>query len=145
MEEKIVRQLNWIYYGQMVLALIVLSAMYFAFSKALYEPLDPQSSLGVGVQYAIIIDALITIPLGLYLIKWLKPLSLQRYFKLAGARILLVSNTMPLGIAAFYWMGGYRSMLWVAAIAAIAWYFSKPTLGKMEAEMNPKDPNEETY
>ena len=52
---------------------------------------------------------------------------------------------MPLGIFAFYWLGGYRSMLWVAAIAAIAWYFTKPTIGKLEQEMSPKDENQETY
>lgn len=140
-----VKKLNWIYYGQMVIALIVLSAMYYAFSKSLYEPLNPSSQIGMIVQYFIIFDALITIPLGLYLIKFFKPQTERLYFKLAGARILLVSNTMPLGIVAFYWMGGYKSMLWVAAIAAIAWYFSKPTLGKMEQEMKPEDPNEEKY
>jgi hypothetical protein len=36
-------------------------------------------------------------------------------------------------------------MLWVAAIAAVAWYFTKPTLGKMEQEMQPEDPNMPTY
>lgn len=143
--EQVVKKLNWIYYTQMAIALIVLSAMYYAFSKGLYEPLDVFSSLGKGVQYFIILDALITIPLGLYLVKWLRPTTPQKYFKLAATRILLVSNSMPLGIVAFYWMGGYKSMLWVAAIAAIAWYFSKPTLGKAEAEMTPQDPNEEKY
>ena len=143
--EKVVRQLNWIYYGQMVIALIVLSAMYYAFSKGLYEPLDRMSQTGQMVQYIIIFDALLTIPLGLYIVKYFKPQTPEKYFKLAATRILLVSNSMPLGIFAFYWMGGYKSMLWVAAIAAIAWYFSKPTLGKMEEEMNPQDPNEETY
>ena len=140
-----VRKLNWIYYSQMVIALIALTAMYYAFSKKLYEPVDPQSTLGMVVQYIIIFDALITIPLGLYLVKLFKPLTEEKYFKIAGARILLVSNTMPLGIVAFYGMGGYRSMLWVAAIAAIAWYFSKPTLGKVDKEMTPDDPNTPTY
>ena len=143
--EHVVKKLNWIYYGQMAIALIVLTAMYYAFSQGLYIPLETLSPLGKGVQYFIIMDALITIPLGLYLVKWVKPQTDKQYFKAAGARILLVSNTMPLGIAAFYWMGAYKSMLWVAAIAAVAWYFSKPTLGKMEAEMTPKDPNEPTY
>ena len=143
--EQTIKKLNWIYYSQMVIALIVLSAMYYAFSKGLYEPLDRMSTIGKAVQYIVIFDALITIPLGLYLVKFFKPQTDNRYFKCAGARILLVSNTMPLGIIAFYWMGGYRSMLWVAAIAAIAWYFSKPTLGKMEQEMKPQDPNQETY
>jgi len=143
--EPIIKKLNWIYYSQMVITLIVLTAMYYAFSKGLYEPLDRMSQLGTTVQYILIIDALITIPLGLYLIKWLKPATEQKYFKLSAARILLVSNTMPLGIAAYYWMGGYQSMFWVAAISAIAWYFTKPTRGKMEQEMTPQDPNIPTY
>ena len=143
--EKTIRQLNWIYYGQMVISLIVLSAMYYAFSKGLYEPLDTMSQTGKIVQYVIIFDALISIPLGLYLVKLFKPQTPEKYFKVAGARILLVSNAMPLGIFAFYWMGSYRSMLWVAAIAAIAWYFSKPTLRKAELEMTQNDPNQETY
>ena len=145
MEEKVIRRLNWIYYIQMVIALIVLTAMYYAWSKGLYEPLDTLSPLGTKVQYIIIFDALLSIPLGLYLVKWLKPQTLDCYFKCAAARILLASNAMPLGIAAYYWMGCYQSMLWVAAIAAVAWYFTKPTLGKLESEMSPEDPNEETY
>jgi hypothetical protein len=143
--EQVVKKLNWIYYGQMAIALIVLTAMYYAFSKGLYEPLDRMSKAGQILQYVVIFDALLTIPLGLYLVKYFKPQTDRTYFKCAGARILLVSNSMILGIFAFYWMGGYKSMLWVAAIAAIAWYFSKPTLGKMEQEMKPKDENEETY
>lgn len=144
-ENQVIRQLNWIYYIQMVIALIVLTAMYYAWSKGLYEPLDRMSSLGQAVQYIIIFDALITIPLGLYIVKWIKPKTYDKYFKCAAARILLASNTMPLGIVAYYWMGCYQSMLWVAAIAAVAWYFSKPTRGKMEAEMTPEDPNIPTY
>ena len=130
--EKTIKQLNWIYYSQMAISLIVLTAMYYAFSKGLYEPLDRMSQTGQIVQYIIIFDALITIPFGLYLVKLFKPQTPKKYLKCAGARILLVSNAMPLGIFAFYWMGGYKSMLWVAAIAAIAWYFSKPTLRKAE-------------
>lgn len=145
MEEKIIRQLNGWYYGFMGASLVALTAMYYAFSKGLYMPLDRMSQMGVIVQYVIIFDALITIPLGLYLIKLFKPQTLERYRSLATWRIILVSNSMPLGIIAFYWMGGYRSMLWVAAIAAIAWYFTKPTLGKMEQEMNQSTNNEETY
>ena len=140
-----VRKLNWIYYGQMVIACLVWGAMMYAFQHGLFEPLDVFSRLGMTVQYIIIIDALITIPLGLYLIKLIKPQTDRMYFKLAGARILLVSNAMPLGIFAYYWMGGYKSMLWVAAIAAIALCFAKPTLARMEMEMKPEDPNEENY
>lgn len=145
MEEKIIKQLNGWYYGFMGASLVALTAMYYAFSKGLYMPLDRMSQMGVIVQYVIIFDALITIPLGLYLIKLFKPQTLERYRSFATWRIILVSNSMPLGIIAFYWMGGYRSMLWVAAIAAIAWYFTKPTLGKLDQEMNQSTNNEETY
>ena len=47
----------------MAVSLIVLTAMYYAFSKGLYEPLDKLSRGGVALQYIIIIDALVTIPL----------------------------------------------------------------------------------
>jgi hypothetical protein len=57
----------------------------------------------------------------------------------------MVGMTMPMNIACYYLFGCYKPMMWLAAMSAIAWYFTKPTLGKMEQEMKPKDPNEETY
>lgn len=143
--DNVIKKLNWIYYSQMIITCIVWGTMTYAYSHGLYQPLDILSPMGTTVQYILIIDALITIPLGLYLIKWLKPQTNERYFKLAGARILMVSNTMPLGVFAFYWLGGYRSMIWLAAIGAVGWYFTKPTRGKMEQEMTPEDPNVPTY
>ena len=146
MEEKdVIKNLNWCYYGIMVFTLILLTVSYYAFFKGLYEPLDPQGELGCIVQYVVIIMALVTIPGGLYIIKFFKPKTLEKYQQLATIRISTVSSTMPLGIVAYYWMGCYQSMLWVAAIAAIAWYFSKPTLGKLQQEMKPEDPNIPTY
>ena len=70
---------------------------------------------------------------------------LRGYQKAAALRILLVGNTMVFAIAAFYLMGAYQSMLWVAAVSAIGWYFTKPSVRKMELELQPKDPNQETY
>lgn len=146
-EQKIVKQLNWYYYGIMILSLIVLTAMYLLRDKGIIEPIDYQSETGQLIQYIVIFDMLITIPLGLYLIKWRKPADLEQYRKLATMRILMVGNSMPLGIAAHYMMGNtqYTSMLWIAAIAAIAWYFTKPTVGKVNKEMTPEDPNMPTY
>lgn len=60
-------------------------------------------------------------------------------------RIVAVSNGMILGIICFYLMGAYQSMIWAAAISAIGWYFTKPSIAKMESELTPKDPNQETY
>ena len=52
---------------------------------------------------------------------------------------------MPMNIAFYYLLGMYKPLMWLAAMSAVAWYFTKPTIGKMEIEMTPKDPNEPTY
>ncbi len=153
-EKQVIRSLNWAYYAMMIISLVALTGMYYGLLNDWYMPIDKQSTLGIVVQYIVIFDALITIPGGLYGFKRLcEPLQtmedrteqLKRYRKIAFWRIVLVSSAMPLGIVAFYWLGAYKSMLWVAAIAAIAWYFTKPSEAKMEIELTPKQPNEENY
>mgnify|MGYP003523016990 FL=1 len=154
MEQKIIRTLNVYYYGIMALTLIAGTLAYFLIMKEYVEPIDSLSTLGQTIQYVVIFDALLTIPLGLYLCKkQCKKLSvleneeekLLGYKKAATMRILLVSNTMVFAIAAFYLMGAYQSMLWVAAVAAIGWYFTKPSGRKMELELQPQDPTQEKY
>ena len=154
MEQKIIRTLNVYYYGIMALTLLAGTLAYFLIMKDYVQPIDSLSTLGQAIQYIVIFDALITIPLGLYLCKKqctkLSTLDnheeqLLGYKKAASMRILVVGNTMVFAIAAFYLMGAYQSMLWVAAVAAIGWYFSKPSERKMELELQPKDPNQEQY
>jgi len=145
MEENIIRKLNWYYYGIMVFTLIILSAMYYLTSQPDYEPYNPNETLGMIIQYTVILLALIGIPAGLYAIKFFKPDTYEKYAGAATFRILVVGINMPLAICAFYLFGGYKPMMWIAAMAAVAWLFTKPTLGKMEQEMKPEDPNEETY
>ena len=154
MEQKIIRTLNVYYYGIMVLTLLAGTLAYFLIMKDYVQPIDSLSTLGQAIQYVVIFDALVTIPLGLYLCKKqctkLSTLDneeekLQGYKKAASLRILLVSNAMVFAIAAFYLMGAYQSMLWVAAVSAIGWYFTKPSERKMELELQPKDPNQEQY
>ena len=70
---------------------------------------------------------------------------LMGYKRAATWRIVLVSNAMIFGIAAFYLMGAYQSMLWIAAVSAIGWYFTKPSEAKLQAELQPKDPQQEQY
>lgn len=154
MEQKIIRTLNVYYYGIMALTLIAGTLAYFLIMKEYVQPIDSLSTLGQTIQYVVIFDALLTIPMGLYLCKkQCKKLSvleneeekLLGYKKAATMRILLVSNTMVFAIAAFYLMGAYQSMLWVAAVAAIGWYFTKPSERKMELELQPQDPTQENY
>ena len=154
MEHKILRTLNVYYYGIMVLTLLAGTLSYFLIMKVYVQPIDSLSNLGQIIQYIVIFDALVTIPVGLYLCKkqCTKLCTLENeeekllgYQKAATMRILLVSNTMVFAIAAFYLMGAYQSMLWVAAVSAIGWYFTKPSLRKMELELQPKDPNQDNY
>lgn len=154
MEQKIARQLNWYYYGMMVLALIAMTTMYLLVSKGTIAVVDTMSTAGKVIQYIVIFDALLTIPLGLYGFKFLcdkirnlkdEERKIRLYRRYAAWRIVLVSNAMVWGIMAFYWLGCYKSMLWVSAIAAIGWYFTKPTARKIQIELTPRQDNEETY
>ena len=154
MEKNIIKTLNLYYYGALILTLIAGTLAYFLIIKDIVQPIDPMSILGQVLQYAVIFDALLTIPTGLYLCKRqcakLAELTdeeqkLVGYKKAATLRILLVSNTMIWGIAAFYLMGAYQSMLWITAVSAIGWYFTKPSEAKLQAELQPKDPNQEQY
>lgn len=154
MEQKIIRTLNFYYYGMMALTLLAGTLAYFLIMKDYVQPIDSLSTLGQVIQYIIIFDALVTIPLGLYLCKKqctkLSVLEneeekLMGYKQAATLRILLVGNTMVFAIAAFYLMGAYQSMLWVAAVSAIGWYFTKPSERKMQLELQPQAPNQEQY
>ena len=154
MEQKIIRTLNLYYYGIMVLTLLAGTLAYFLIMKDYVQPIDSFSMLGQIIQYVIILDALVTIPLGLYLCKKqctkLSVLENEKekllgYKQAATLRILLVGNTMVFAIAAFYLMGAYQSMLWVAAVSAIGWYFTKPSERKMQLELQPQDPTQENY
>ena len=152
--EKIIKSLNLYYYGVLFLTLLSGTASYFLIMKDIVLPIDSMSTLGQVLQYIVIFDALLTIPAGLYLCKRQcaklaqltdETAQYNGYKKAATWRILLVSNTMIWGIAAFYLMGAYQSMLWVTAVSAIGWYFTKPSERKMQLELQPKDPNQEQY
>ena len=154
MEKNIIKSLNLYYYGVLILTLISGTLAYFLIIKDIVQPIAPMSMLGQVLQYAVIFDALLTIPAGLYLCKRqctkLAELTdetrkLAGYKRAATLRILLVSNTMIFGIAVFYLMGAYQSMLWITAVSAIGWYFTKPSEGKLQAELQPKQPNQENY
>ena len=152
--EKIIKSLNLYYYGVLILTLLSGTASYFLIMKDIVFPIDSMSNLGQVLQYIVIFDALLTIPAGLYLCKRQcaklaqltdETAQYNGYKKAATWRILLVSNTMIWGIAAFYLMGGYRSMLWVTAVSAIGWYFTKPSERKMQLELQPQQPDQENY
>jgi hypothetical protein len=152
--EKIIKTLNLYYYGVLILTLLSGTASYFLIVKDFLLPIDHMSTLGQVLQYVVIFDALLTIPAGLYLCKRQcaklaqltdETAQYNGYKKAAAWRIILVSNTMIWGIAAFYLMGAYQSMLCVTAVSAIGWYFTKPSERKMQLELQPQQPDQENY
>lgn len=145
MEREIVKRLNYCYYAMMLLAVLAATAIYFLLVKGMIAPVDRNSTWGMVIQYFVILDALVTIPTGLYLFRRRslkiakiedETMQADAYVKAATSRIVTVSNTMVFGIAAYYLLGGYQSMLWVAAISAIGWYFTKPTEQKVRLELH---------
>lgn len=141
------KRLNFYYYGMLVLAVLAATVTYFLIMKDIVLPIDPLSVQGQVIQYIIILDAIVSMPLGLWLHKHVctrlaqqeeSEERTQAYYVSAARRIFVVSNAMVLGIAAFYLMGGYQSMLWLAGISAIGWYFTKPTEKKMYLELQPE-------
>lgn len=148
------RYLNLYYYGVMLLALIVLGGMHLLLMRGAFTPVDVYSSLGQALQYIVIFDMLASVPGALWGFKQLcRPVTLledeaekrRRYRRLAAIRIVLIGQSLLLALLAFYLLGGYRSMMWVAAIGAIAWYFTKPTDRKMELELQAPLPGQENY
>ena len=146
--KQIVRQLNVYYYGYMVLALLTAVGIYLLLTKAGVAVIDPQSQSGVIMQYFLIATALVCIPFGMYSfkrkcrrIRTVEDTDQRQalYTQAARIRIVLVGNTLPIGVGFYYLMGGYQSMLWLAAIAAIALYFCKPTERKIDLELLPDD------
>lgn len=144
----VVKRLNYYYYGIMVIAVACAALLYWLITKGMLSPIDPMSSLGQVIQGVVIFLAIVSIPAGLY---WFKRQCrtirtieneedrLQAYLAAGRWRIIIVSFSMITGISAYYLLGGYQSMIWMAAIAAIAWYFTKPTERKIFLELLPDD------
>ena len=154
MEQTIIKHLNYWYYGMMLLAVIIAVLSYYSLTTGFLSPLDPMSESGKLTQYIAIISTIITIPASLYGHKRkCEKLSLETdqerqlrgYKSSARLRIITIGIMLNCSIAAYYHLGGYQSMIWLAGIAAIGLYFAKPTIGKMQQELQPKDPNQETY
>lgn len=154
MEQKTARRLGYWYYGMMVLAVLVATLAYMAVMRGWLQVTEPLSASGQVIQYVVIFDVLLTVPIGLYgfsqACKRIREIEdeaarHEAYYKWGIARIVLVSNAMVLGMGAFYLLGGYQPMLFVAAIAAIGWYFTKPTVRKVEIELTQPAEGQETY
>lgn len=143
MEDKIARRLNWFYYGSYVLACLAATLFWYLVTGQSLSVIEPQSVGGNIMQYVVILYVLVTVPGGLYVFKRVcekirKMEETQRYamyYKWAVVRICVIGLGITLCIIAFYVLGGYVSMIWCAAIAALGLYFCKPTPRKIQLEL----------
>lgn len=105
-----------IYYGLLVLAILSAVVGYLLITRDIFSPINPLSLFGQISQYVVIFDAVITIPLGL----WLQH---KGYTSLG---LILASNAMIPAFLLFYLLGANMPMLYLAGMSAIAWYFARP-------------------
>lgn len=114
---------------------------------------DPNETIGMVFQYGAIIYTLAAIPGALYGFKRIcakiakmedEDTKYDTYYRYAMLRMGVVALAAALSLLAYLLLGAYKPMLWLAAIAAVALVFTKPSEAKTEQELTPTD-GQETY
>lgn len=147
MEQQITRRLSRVYYAMFALLIVTATVLWYLLTKQGLTMFDPQSVVGQVLQYIVIVYVIVSIPTALFLFKRLcrklskaeDDMKYAAYAKWGIVRIVVIGLGMTLGIAAFYLLQGYQSMLWCAAISAIGLFFCKPNERKMELDLLPED------
>ena len=65
----------------------------------------------------------------------------RQYYMYARLRASAIASAMLFSVLAYILMGGYQPMMWLAAIAAVAFVFCKPNPRKTEEDLSKKDPD----
>lgn len=143
---KLISTLNVFYYAFYVLAVGLVCLMIYLMRMGGLAMLEPQSPAGQAVQYLVIFYVIASVPGALYGFKRMidtrvKPIEdsdekLREYKHWSIIRIVLIGIGVLLGIAAFYLLKTYQSMLWCAGISLIALYFCKPSEGRVQQELD---------
>lgn len=146
-----VKQLYYIVYGLTIALFGVIWYINYssiADTGEVFRLIEPNSTAGMYIQYGIILYTLAAIPGALF---WFKRKCVtlskiedeaeryDKYYAYACLRIGIIALSMPLSLLAYMALGAYKPMLWLAAIAAIAFVFTKPSAGKTEEELRPQD------
>ena len=144
--KKTVNQLTLVYYGFYVLA-IAFAAIGYSFFSGKEALVPEQSSNGTLIMSVYILFLVTSIPLALKLfsmkVKKLAMLEnqkekLSRYKIFSLWRLIIVGCNLLFGIGFFYLLNS-RSMIYCAAIAAIALVFCKPSEAKLATELELDD------
>lgn len=139
------RSINVVYYAIYLLTIIAVLAFFaITFGEVPVQKIDPLSKIGSSLQTVYLAYLLTTIPLALY---WFhkKTLTLQKeediflrmkkYKKAASIRLWVVGAALLIGVILVFFMHS-QSMIFAAAMAAIALYFCKPSRKKLINELD---------
>ncbi|NLI72541.1 MAG: hypothetical protein GX361_07400 [Bacteroidales bacterium] len=139
------RSINVVYYTIYLLTILAVVVIFFlTFSDVQVKRIDPLSKLGTGISTAYLIFLLISIPASLYLFhRYTQKLKvepdeyvkLNKYKKAAYIRLWVIGLGLIVGVILVYVLHS-RSMIFTAAIAAIALYFCKPSGLKIIKELD---------
>ena len=141
----ITKSITVTYYIIYLLTIIAVIAIFFmTYTNVDVNRIDALSSLGIKISTIYMFYLLASIPSALYLfhlytLKLRKEtnefLQFQKYKKASNIRLWVVGTGLIVGVILVYVLRS-QSMIFTAAIAAIALYFSKPSGVKMIRELN---------
>lgn len=139
------RSINVVYYAIYLLTIIAVVAIFFlSHANIKLVEIDPLGKLGSIINTIYIIYLLISIPAALYFfhkftlkIKNEKDeyIKFQKYKKASYIRLWVIGIALIIGVVLVYVLYS-KSMIFTAAIAAIALYFCKPSRLKIIRELD---------
>ena len=148
----ITKSITVTYYVIYLLTILAVVAIFFmTYANVNIERIDALSPLGVKISTVYMIYLLTSIPLALYLFhiytqKLRKEINefiqFQKYKKASNIRLWVVGIGLVVGVLLVYLLRS-QSMIFTAAMAAIALYFCKPSGIRMIRELDlDADPND---
>lgn len=144
--KKLLRTLQIVYYSILVAVIAVAALMWYYAS--LSSPIEEFSTYDIVMQYVAIIFVIAGVPLSLYgfkvVLKKVKAIDdnktkILQYQNISIVRMGIIAVSCMFALIVYFMLDGLQSMMWCAAIAAIALVFCKPTEGKIEADLSKDD------
>lgn len=143
-----------LYYVIYAMTIVLFGAIWYLNYSSISESgepfkiMEPNTGVGLYLQYGIILYTLAVIPGALYWFKR-KCVSITKledesvryntYYMCAHLRMGAIALALVLSLVGYMVLGAYRPMLWLAAIAVLALVFTKPSAAKTEAELHPEE------
>lgn len=142
------RSINVVYYTIYLLTIIAVVTIFFlSYADIKLVEIDPLSTTGTTISTVYMVYLLVSIPAALFLFHQ-KTLKLrnekdeytkfQKYKKNSYIRLWIIGIALVIGVVLVYVLHS-QSMIFTAAIAAIALYFCKPSVPKIIKELGLDD------